>query len=367
MKKYLFMIICFFMLLSSGISVVYANIVWTLGQYISFGYYFTEAEPGQNSYYLHYDIEYTYNKFYSNIHPSIIVKKGNNEYFALTFDPADSIAKGEKDSKGYDIYYLKGTVDVPVVLADGTDFTSPERVFIRVHGYDLHDEREEFEVDGSFTLPKPTATPKPTSTPKPTATPKPDPTATPKPTSTPTPKPTATPKPTPTNTPTPTPSPTPAPILRLDAAANNNTAKADYYTGGCTPIKSTIEFYEIDMLTGEPMKIAGESFISGSGSRSDLMEPGKLYRYKLTYVYERSGVQFTEVLWSIDLRCVDQELEDYRERGQVNNFRTLILCIWEEFMEIGIPIDGFNLKFRSFYIWIMIAGLAVFFFKKWNG
>lgn len=220
--------------------------------------------------------------------------------------------------------------------------------------------------DSSSPTPSATPTQKPTATPtpKPTSTPTPRPTSTPKPT--PTPKPTSTPKPTPTNTPTPTPSPTPAPTLQLKAYVDNNTAVAEYYTGGCTPVKSMIEYYEVG--TGTLLsKLNSETFLSGAGTMENFMEPGKVYRYKLTYIYQHDGIQYEKFLWSDDLSIKDQELEDYRESGKITNFRTLMLYTWENIMDIDIPVEGFELKARDLFIWIMVASLAIFFWRRWNG
>lgn len=177
--------------------------------------------------------------------------------------------------------------------------------------------------------------------------------------------PTVTPTPTPTNTPAPT--PTPTPLLQLHAYVDNNKAVAEYKTGGCVPIKSIIEFYEVDRLSDSAMKIDGENFLSGAGTRSDNMEPGKWYRYKLTYIFERDGVIFERYIWSEDLTITDKELDDYNQTGNITNFRTLILFIWNDLMDLEIPIEGYHVKIRSLFLWTLIAGLGIWFYKKWNG
>ena len=128
-----------------------------------------------------------------------------------------------------------------------------------------------------------------------------------------------------------------------------------------------IEFYEVDRLSDSVMKLDGENFLSGAGTRSDNMEPGKWYRYKLTYIFERDGVIFERYIWSEDLTITDKELDDYNQTGKITNFRTLILFIWNDLMDLEIPVEGYHVKIRSLFLWIMIAGLGIWFYKKWNG
>ena len=178
------------------------------------------------------------------------------------------------------------------------------------------------------------------------------------------PTPEITPDPTPTNTPTPT--PTPGPILELNAFVTSKDAVAQYRTGGCTPVKSLIEFYEVDTSTDILTKVNSEQFLSGSGTMRNTMTPGKVYRYKLTYVFQRDGIQYEKFIWSDDLTIVDQELEDYRSNKKITNFRTLMLYIWEEFMSLELLVEGFNISFQAIFIWGMVAVVIIWFIKKYN-
>ncbi len=175
-------------------------------------------------------------------------------------------------------------------------------------------------------------------------------------------------EPTPEITPeiTPEPTPTEAPILELNAFVTSKDAVAQYKTGGCTPVRSTIEFYEVDTAADILSKINSEQFISGSGTMRNTMTPGKVYRYKLTYVYQRDGIQYEKFLWSDDLTIVDQELEDYRSNKRITNFRTLMLYVWEDVMSLELPIEGFNISFQTWYIWLMVALALIWFIKKYN-
>lgn len=219
-----------------------------------------------------------------------------------------------------------------------------------------------FTLDGE--VPDLSATPTPTSTPEPTPTNTPKPT----PTNTPVPTPTNTPVPTPTNTPiptnTPTPTPTPGPTLELNAFVDDTIAVAQYYTGGCSPVKSIIEFYEVvetaDILT----RTNSETFLSGTGTMRNTMIPGKVYRYKLTYIYQRDGIQYEDFLWSQDLSIVDQELEDYRNNGKITNFRTAMICVWEQFMTLELPVEGFHISFKELFIWGMVASILLWVIYK---
>ena len=178
------------------------------------------------------------------------------------------------------------------------------------------------------------------------------------------PTPEITPDPTPTNTPTPT--PTPGPILELNAFVTSKDAVAQYRTGGCTPIRSTIEFYEVDTSADILTKVNSEEFLSGTGTMRNTMIPGKVYRYKLTYIFQRDSVQFEKYLWSDDLTIIDQELEDYRSNKKITNFRTLMLYVWEDVMKLEIPIEGFHISFQSLFIWVMVAVVLIWFIKKYN-
>lgn len=177
------------------------------------------------------------------------------------------------------------------------------------------------------------------------------------------PTPEVTPVPTPKNTPTPT--PTPGAVLELNAFADNKTAVAQYYTGGCEPVKSIIEFYEVDAVTDILTKVNSENFVSGAGTMRNTMTPGKVYRYKLTYVFQRDGIQYEKFLWSDDLTCVDQELEDFRKNGKITNFRTLMIYTWENILSLELPIEGFHISFQTLFIWLMIAVVLIWFFKKY--
>ncbi|MBO5177713.1 MAG: hypothetical protein J6C07_09665 [Lachnospiraceae bacterium] len=178
------------------------------------------------------------------------------------------------------------------------------------------------------------------------------------------PTPEITPDPTPTNTPTPT--PTPGPILELNAFVNSKDAVAQYRTGGCTPVKSLIEFYEVNTSADILTKINSEQFLSGSGTMRNTMTPGKVYRYKLTYVFQRDGIQYEKFLWSDDLTIVDQELEDYRSNKKITNFRTLMLYVWEEVMSLELPVEGFKIEYKQIFIWTMLAAILIYFFKLWT-
>lgn len=198
----------------------------------------------------------------------------------------------------------------------------------------------------------------PTPTPEPEETPTPEPT----PEETPEPTPTETPVPTPTNTPTP--SPTPAPILELNAYVDGSKAVAQYYTGGCEPVRSSIEFYEVDMAADVLTRVNSETFLSGAGTMRNSMTPGKVYRYKLTYIYQRDGIQYEKSLWSQDLTIVDQELEDYRNTGKITNFRTLMLYVWEKFMALEMLVEGFNISFQTLFIWGMVASVILWVIRQ---
>lgn len=217
-------------------------------------------------------------------------------------------------------------------------------------------------------IPEPTAT----STPKPstTNTPVPTATSTPVPTATNTPKPTATntPKPTPTNTPTPTLVPTPVLELKVWTSERRGAeANAEYYTGGHTPKRSGIEFYEVNDALDIKKKISSERFISGSGNRHDAMEVGKTYRYYLYYIYECDGVEYFASIWSEDLTIVDEELEHYKRTKKIYNFRTLILYFWENIATLKIDVDGYEITYKQWLVWIFVAMMLVYFFRKYFG
>ena len=95
------------------------------------------------------------------------------------------------------------------------------------------------------------------------------------------------------------------------------------------------------------------------------MTPGKVYRYKLTYVFLRDGIQFEKFLWSDDLTIIDEELEDYRSNKKITNFRTLMLYVWEDVFALEVPIEGFHISFQTIFIWLMIAVLIIGFIKKY--
>lgn len=346
MKKWIWTLLLFLFIVTTGVREVYANILWSGGEYILFQY---TIDDGEDSYFLNYYIEYTV----SNLHPTyssaIEIKRDDSIYHAFSFDNLSASEKRDEDNNI--VYYLEGTIEVP----DSMGYRDPDKIYLYLIFLENDGSFSTYELEGD--VPEVTATPTPEPTPEETPTPEPTPTETPTPTNTPT--------PTPTNTPTPT--PTPAPILELNAFVSDSTAVAQYYTGGCTPVKSTIEFYEVYTTADVLSKVNSESFVSGAGTVRNVMTPGKVYRYKLTYVYQRDGVQYEKYLWSDDLTVVDQELEDYRNSGKITNFRTLMMYIWENAMELEIPIEGYHLKFKYLFIWIMIASLGIFFWRKWNG
>jgi len=228
-------------------------------------------------------------------------------------------------------------------------------------------------------IPEITATPIPiptnTPTPTPTNTPTPTPTNTPVPTATNTPVPTATNTPTPTvantptpsctplptNSPTPSPTPTIGPDMVLDVDLDGTATTAAYYTGGYSPVFSYIELYEI---SGYEILLEREQFLSGSGTRTDTLQKGKTYRYKLTYIFDDNGSRYTRELWSDDIYVADPELDDYLQSGKIYNFRTLIAYIWDDVFELELPVEGFRIKFKTIFIWVMVAGAIIVFFKK---
>ncbi len=205
--------------------------------------------------------------------------------------------------------------------------------------------------------PRPTATPRPTNTPAPTATPRP--TNTPAPTATP--RPTNTPVPTPTPTSTPTPTPTPAAVLELNVYADGSELVAEYYTGGCIPVRSSIEYHtkpdEND--TGYTGMLNSKTFLSGNGVMREQMEAGYWYAYKLTYVYERDGIQRTEFIWSDWMRYEEDEYSGYFADGSIKDFKDLMNFIWFDLFDLPLKADGFQFSFKSFYMWILVAGVLM--------
>ena len=195
----------------------------------------------------------------------------------------------------------------------------------------------------------------------------PKPTLTTAPTATPEPTPTNTPKPTPTNTPTPTPSPTPEAELYLNAYVNgSDEAVAEYATGGCDSVKSVIALYEVSEKQPflDRIVVAQEVFIDGSGSMKQSIQPGKLYKYKLTYTYVIDGIQYEKYVWSDFLSIID----DYVYDGGIRTFRDLMYFVWYDLFEIDMEVEGFNFSLKSIYLWLLIAGVMAFLiFKKLRG
>lgn len=363
MKKKLFILLTLIMVLLMSVSVVLAGELRKLyigDGYVSFGYFIEYREDDDEDFYLHYFIEFTFTDFYDGTRPSVNLREDDLDVTCAWFDCATAEILDEKDEDGNTIYYVEGVVNVPYSLG----VSHPDYAFLNIpianedslFGYDL------FELDGEIynpdPTPAPTSTPTPTNTPEPTATPKPDPTATPEPT------PTNTPVPTPTNTPTPTPSPTPAPLLYLNAYIDEyDNAVAEYSTGGCTPVKSIIALYEVpDRETLGGSVVEQEVFVSGSGVMEEPAVMGKLYRYKLTYTFIQDGVQRTKFLWSDVLEVTD----DYVATGDIRNFRDLMYFIWYDLFSLDMLLeDKFSFSIKSFYLWILIAGvLLVLIFKK---
>lgn len=355
MKKYFFTLVFIFFVSVTGFIQVYANVTNFRGYWSKFYYSISEVE-GASYYYLNYTFEYTQKYFDESKAPVIYVEK-DYKYVTKVLSYSEASVRDYTDEKGNTIYYFEEVLKIPVRDSSGNSFVDPDKVFIALHYLELDGSSSSYSLFGDLIEAEPT--PKPTNTPTPTPTP------------TNTPIPTVTPEPTPTNTPkltsTPKPSPTPAPKLELNAFVSGSTAVAQYYTGGCTPVKSTIEFFEVDSLVGSLSKINSETFVSGAGTMRNSMVPGKAYRYKLTYVYNRDGVQYEDFLWSDDLVIIDQELAEYRNNGKIHNFRTLMLYTWENILEIELPIEGFHISFKSLFIWFMIAVLAIYFWRRWNG
>lgn len=207
--------------------------------------------------------------------------------------------------------------------------------------------------------PRPTATPRPTNTPVPTATPRP--TNTPVPTATPSPTNTPVPTATPTPTSTPTPTPTPAAVLELNVYEDGSELVAEYYTGGCIPVRSSIEYHtkpdEND--TGYTGMLNSKTFLSGNGVMREQMEAGYWYAYKLTYVYERDGIQHTEFIWSDWIKYEEDEYSGYFADGSIRDFKDLMNFIWFDLFELPLKAEGFQFSFKSFYMWILIAGVLM--------
>lgn len=239
-----------------------------------------------------------------------------------------------------------------------------------------------FSDGDPFITPKPTPTntptPKPTIEVTPTitntSTPKPTIEVTPTITNTPTPKPTVEVTPTITNTPTlePTVEATPTPVvpnpdIYINVYVSGWNVIAEYSTGGHIPISSTITLYQI-YDNGNKIAIDSETFISGDGSISININPTYNYQYKISYTYEcEDGNQYTDEEWSEILKPEDEELDNYRENPRIYNLRTLMLYIWENVMELTIPIEGFEIPIKTLFIWIIIASLLVFFYRKFSG
>ena len=233
-------------------------------------------------------------------------------------------------------------------------------------------------VPTSTSVPTATSTPVPTvtntPTPRPTNTPVPTATSTPRPTSTPVPTETSTPVPTPTNTPVPTATstPTPGPILYLNAYVDEydrdmweyHDAVAEYETGGFTPVKSIIALYEVESRTSYAGSLVEQKiYVSGSGSMTVPMVLGKMYRYKLMYTYIRDGIQCTEFIWSDVLEYADNAWnEGYNATGKIETFKDLMFFIWYDLLVLNLNVEGFQFSIKSFYIWLMLAGVLLILF-----
>ena len=218
-------------------------------------------------------------------------------------------------------------------------------------------------TDGDpFVTPTPTNTPTPT--PKPTETiPTPEPTET-----IPTPEPTEiTPTPEPTET-IPTPTPVIPPDIDINAYVSGWNVIAEYnIINGYIPISATITLYQIDN-NGNKIAIDSDILISNNGSITININPTYNYQYKISYTYEcEDGNQYTDEEWSDILKPEDEELDNYRENPRIYNLRTLMLYIWENVMELTIPIEGFEIPIKTLFIWIIIASLLVFFYRKFSG
>ncbi len=214
-----------------------------------------------------------------------------------------------------------------------------------------------------------------TPTPIPTVTPSPTPTNIPTPTSkpdeiTPTPEPDdTTPTPEPTET---IPSPTPIipPNINIHAYVSGWNVIAEYEIDNIdayTLINSTITLYQIDD-NGNKIAIDADILINNNGSISININPTYNYQYNISYTYEdEDGNQYTEEEWSDIVKPEDEELDNYREHPRIYNLRTLMLYVWENVMELTIPIEGFEISIKTLFIWVLIAMLLVFFYRKFSG
>lgn len=351
MKKWVFLSLVFLMILFSSSKFVYANVVWILGDFYKFSYT-TENKNDSVEYTFYVEIS-GFDRMDFTYKPSIKLVDSTGYTHTLK-----DISKGDftlvyDESLGKEVAHWTGVNSI-------TSDIDVQRVYLKVYYINSDGTQENASINGDNVAPVITPTPKPTSTP----TPKPTSTPTPKPTNIPTPTPTNVPTPKPTNTPTPT--PTPTPLLELYAYTTQNDAVAQYKTGGFIPIKSVIEFYEIDKVSGSKLKLDSYEFLSGSGIRRNSLIPGKVYRYKLTYIYEQDGVQYEKFIWSNDLSIIDKELEDYRTNKKITNFRTLMIYMWEDFLALELPIEGFNISFQTLLIWFMVASAIVLLFKWYN-
>ena len=363
MRKWIFTILLFCIMLITETDKVYAAAI--------FRYSISES-GGNDSFLLNYYFEYSGFELSSTKDIKIAVDK-NYEYYYIYLDPSEAKIKSGDSGSGNIIYYFLGTVEVPVYYED---FSKVILTYYYISG-GVVDNYTLVGIKGSSIptvtpdpTPTNTPTPKPTSTPtpKPTSTPtaKPTSTPTPKPTSTPTPKPTSTPTPKPTSTPTPkptstpTPSPTPEPELYLNAYVNNQMqAVAEYKTGGCTPVKSEIALYEVpDMYSLSGSLLERKVFLSGTGTMTEDIVEGLLYRYKLTYTFVRDGVQYSEYIWSDVLQYEDKDWESgYIATGKISTFRELMYFIWHDLFSLNLRVeDKFVFSIKAFYLWILIAG-----------
>lgn len=270
------------------------------------------------------------------------------------------------------------TYDSDVLYYDATFFNNFVMRLYYQPDIKIYDEYIYFTLQGTVptaTL-TPTATPTPTSTPTPTATP--TPTSTPKltatptntPTQTATPIPTSTPTPTatltPTSTPTPTATPTPTPLLKLNAYLDsNNNAIAEYETGGFTPVKSRLEFYQVNDA-GVATIVNQYSFLSGSGTRADsttlLGSTAKTFRYRLLYTYLKNGIQYTDYLWSDDLVIKDENDDIFIDDTQtkyIQTFPELVDFVWNELFEVEMVLEGYSFTLKNLFFYFTLAAIAL--------
>ena len=129
----------------------------------------------------------------------------------------------------------------------------------------------------------------------------------------------------------------------------------------------TITLYQIND-NGNKIAIDADILINNNGSISVNVNPTYNYQYNISYTYEdEEGNQYTEEEWSDIVKPEDEELENYRENPHIYNLRTLMLYVWENLMELTIPIEGFEISIKTLFIWIIIASLLVLFYRRFSG